>query len=270
MIHFFKYALLNEWRTQYPNKKYLGALFISSFLTLWTYQLTAKALNPLMQSSLDWHGSDYFTFIVLGEAALMLPLGSLEGFTRTTRFLLQHKLLEDFLFAQNGLKKLILLNSTQMLQDVLHLFVFVSLAMVFFGFAQNFSTLLLALFWIVASIPLFGAMGILASYVVMITGRGSGVIGQINFLFSICAGVYFPLGVFSSPTREYLLMLVPTTRLLDVVRQSCGSGIEQKLAIQTFAFFVLMGGLAFGLCFILFPLVRQTVRRQGVPQLLQG
>lgn len=267
MLIFFRYALLNEWRLQFPSKKYFFILFLSHILTLWTYALTSKAFTPFTLGQASWMQMNYFSYVVFGEIILMLPLSLMEVFTKSIRFIFINKLELELITGPRGLVKLSFLSVSMILREFVYLVTFILFAYGFFDFQIQIGHLLLGLGMVFISLPLFLAIGVFIGMFVLITGRGSTLTSHINFFFSICAGVYFPLEVFSPVTREWLKLLAPPTRLLSGVREFYFSFTPLKY-LDLIIYFLVWAVILWSIVLFLYPHAVARLRKNGRPILI--
>lgn len=267
MLIFFHYALLNEMRLQFPSRKYFLILLLSQVLTLWAFALTSKAFTPFTSNQVSWMQLNYFSYVVLGEIILMLPLSLMEVYTKSIRFVFINKLELDMIMGKRGLLKLSYLSMSMVLREFIYLITFIFLAYIFFDFQIPLKPLLLGLSMAFFSLPLFLAIGAIIGTLVLITGRGSTLTSHVNFLFSVCAGVYFPLEVFSSKTREWLMLLSPSTRLLVDVRELIFIFQPMK-SFNLLIYFLVWATILWCIVLFLYPRAISRLRKKGRPTMI--
>ena len=225
---FLRFGLLAQWREHYPRKWYIVNSFLSAVIALWVYKMTSKAIGPGIIGE-EWGGLDYFSFIVIGELALLLPLSALDSFSRGVRYAHFSGFL-DFILLQceKPFRKLFEISASTLLRDLMDLFFQFSLAYFFFDLQFSPGQFLSYLSMLILSFPSFMIFGALVGLMILVTGRGGGLVGQALFIVSILSGVYFPTTVFPEWVQNYVVSNLPTAAIAESVR---GGGFPSFISV---------------------------------------
>jgi ABC-type polysaccharide/polyol phosphate export permease len=220
MTYFFRLLLVNEWRHQYPSKKYLFAHLVAVLLGLLAYWFTSEAIGPVLKGVAGWEGLNYFQYVVVGELFISLPAACLQIFVRAVHHLHQLNNLEDLILNhKNPVSSLYQVAGSLLLRELLYLIVWLAAALFAFQlqtfYFVKFFNLIFMLF---ATSLFFLQVGFVCAMIYMIVGRGQGVISQASYFFSLLAGVFFPTTVMTQNLGQFITYLSPYTFYIQSVR----------------------------------------------------
>jgi ABC-type polysaccharide/polyol phosphate export permease len=216
LIYLIFNFILAQWKFQFTNYKYIIALFFSTLVGVTVYWFTSQALH--LTENFIGLNQDYFTYLLIGELILMLPLSLIESPARAIQYLNQEKMLEYFLTRPNPFRALIEMALTRSLIGILNIIFIVLIAKFVFGWTLLGSTIFLIVSMSFISFPLFLGIGIIFGSIILYYKRGYSIISQFSYLCSIIAGAYFPTQVFSEKWRMALSNLSPFNALLENLR----------------------------------------------------
>jgi ABC-type polysaccharide/polyol phosphate export permease len=238
LTHLFKLNNRNEYISFYSVLLELVAIILS----LGIYHFTSLAFESSVDSSLAIYGVNYFEFIVMGEIVLALPLFFLEGAYRKVRQSLMDGVWDTLNYLDiNRLKSILFLIFTAMPKEVIRIIVTLSFSYLFFDFNLSFYFIAIILFYVVLTLPIFFALGLVFCSILLKTGRGQAAIGYFLTLMSIGAGGFFPLSVLPEKFVHFLHFF-PYTLVLEEARLYLAKG-------DLYEFSGLL--LVFGWCFII-------------------
>lgn len=223
IIKLFKINIKNNFYSPYIVLVEIFSILIS--LTIYWY--TSKAFNLKLTDSISKYGHDYFHYLLLGEIFLSIPLTLLSGFIKKTKMLIIEGTFETFIsMPVNLLKPLILLNLSDLLIEIFQIFLTLVLAYLLFGFEIPFINILQAISIIIFTLPIFVAIGIVATSVLLIFGRGDNFIGYISTLAAFGSGAFFPIDVFPEIFQKLVTTLSPYTIFLQLIRNISNHGFS--------------------------------------------
>jgi hypothetical protein len=252
------YFLVRDWRERYPNAiSVLGEVF-GLGLSLGIYWFTARAFA----GHADFAGQGYFSFVVLGEASLVLPLALVAGLPRTAREAQAEGVLEALLsLPRSAVRTLLILGFPGVLREAARSVTLLLGAWVLglgLGLPQFGGWLLLEL----AALPAFAAIGITATAWYLKFGRGEGLVAFSSSIAVILAGAYFPTELFGPALREGLSATSPFNVLLEGARGVLAQG-GSAMQVQAVGHLLLWGALGLPLAVACFGLSLRAVRRRG-------
>ena len=250
-------ALLDAGRS--PLAAVLGEC-VASLMALAVYWFTSKAVGPALSFS-----GDYFTFVVVGESALLIPLLLWSGIAASVRSGAADGTLELFLTLPVRAPGLLALQAAAMIpREALRVLTSWAIACAVFGIAlpavKLVDILLLQLF----AAPLFLGLGLVAGAVLLRVGRGHGALAQAGTLGTVLAGAYFPLDVLPEAIRSLSLRLSPFTSLMETARLVLVSGWTPAV-FTTIAAWLGAGAVVLCLGWLAMELSLASVRRRGTP-----
>jgi ABC-type uncharacterized transport system permease subunit len=221
----FKFLIKKHLRDSYPSWLVLGTDVFVTWITLVTYWYTSQALTPSVTQFPDFYQNDYFTFLLVGEMTLLLPLTLFESPSRVLRGLILDQTLEHYLLAPQGPGYFMVLSSLACLPRQLIRMVLMGLfAIVFFHLEISLDRFFVALVQIVVAAPVMLGLGMMASSIILRTGRGNSFISYFTSISALFAGAYFPVTVFPEQLHKLLLIFSPFTQLLINVRRQVARG----------------------------------------------
>ena len=117
------------------------------------------------------------------------------------------------------LKMVSFLTLQSLFRELLRLVATVFLAIILFDFRLSLiGTLLLLLFQVIAFFTSYG-MGLILCSLLLLYGRGGGLLGYINSMMAFFAGAFFPVALFPSWIQKVSFYASPMTLLLETSRQ---------------------------------------------------
>lgn len=206
--------LNKDVRDSYPSPWVLVSMVIATLIGLVMYWYTAKAFAPRFEI-LEGQGSDYFTYLVVGELVLALPLALLLTGVQEFRMYYLSGTLEPIMAAKTSLSRTLCISSlSSAIMSLLPSILTVILALLVFRLDINLTATPLAVLMQIAAAPLFLALGIFAAALFIFFGRGAGFLGSISAMLSVLAGVYFPSSVFPDVVHNFVSNFSPYNILL--------------------------------------------------------
>ena len=127
----------------------------------------------------------------------------------------------------------------------------------FFDLLINQDVLVQWAYSLILYIPVFFLIGELVSLLVLMTGRGAGIVSQVLFLVSILSGVFFPVEVFPGWLLK-LVQYLPTTTIVNQVRGAYSQGLH--IGLLEVAMVIAVTLMAYFLKQVLYPFARKIRR----------
>ncbi len=252
-------GLLDLGRT--PFQAFLAESLVS-VSGLAVYWFTSRALGPALS-----FGGDYFTFVVIGEVALLLPLSLWSGVTTLVRNGTADGTLELFMTLPLPASLMCAFQSlARVPRELTRIVLLLSVAVTFFGLRLSTGQIVHLLIVECIAAPLFLGLGLLAAALLLRARRGLSALTQLGSLAAIFAGAYFPITTFPPTVQKVSLYFSPFTWVMESARQGVGLGWTPVTLAMTAALF--FGGLivlVLGLLFL--DLGFGYVRQRGEPLL---
>ena len=239
-----KLSISKEYRNKYPSLfSWMGQL-ISELALLTIYWYTAKAFVPNLHVLSA--GTDYFSFVVVGESVLLAPSLMITSLARIFRSDIQQQTFEPTLLSSASLTTSWLVQSFgAMIVEGLRLLLVLILAITFFHFnIAPIPNLILVLVLQVLALPLFAGLGLVGVSVMMVLGRGERILPFLTTGMTVLAGAYFPIEVLPSIMQTYLRKISPMNILLESSREAIQFGWSSPQWLQS-AIFLLFGSVVF-------------------------
>lgn len=212
-----------DWRERFPTPWAGLGEAVALGLGLSLYWFTARAFGK--GARLDGLAPDYFSFVVLGEAVLLLPLYLISGFLRAVREAQADGTLEAlFGLPGGGARGIVALGLASVPREAGRAALLLGVAALVFGFRLAPGQLAwLALAQLLA-LPTSIAIGLGAAAFFLRLGRGEAALGFLAALASILAGAYFPVTVFPPALAALAQALSPFNALLGLSRAAMSQG----------------------------------------------
>lgn len=262
MLLLAKIFLRKDFLEMYPTRWVFVTNVATNLLTLTVYWFTAKAFVPKFEI-LGIHGSDYFTFIVVGEMALAIPLALLTSNVQEFRYFYMTGTLEPLTASGNPFERTLIMSvltsGALVLIDVLTTLV---LSVTLFELDVIPGNVIWALCLQLASYPLFLTFGMFAGAMFIYFGRGAGVITAAAGLVNLFSGVYFPTSVFPEPVYKILSVFSPYNLLIEQTRQVLVHGWTPK-AMEAVLTLMLGGVVFFPVAYYFLSLAVERHRKRG-------
>ncbi|MBT3583356.1 MAG: ABC transporter permease [Halobacteriovoraceae bacterium] len=251
-----------NFKDNYYQKIALFSELVASLLGLTIYWYTSKAFAPAIAETLTKYHTNYFTFMVIGEVFLYFPIYFMEGFSRKLRMSMADGTFETLLsLPVSPIKTNIVIGIQGIARELARLTLFITLAALCFGLRFDPLYFAQGLLLQIAYLPVFLGLGLLISSVVMITGRGNGLVAFLNTGASLLAGGYFPIEVFPNIVQKLALKLSPFTAILQSTREI----LIGKLDLNDFLTPVIWSVILLPSGIYLFKWAIINFKRKGIP-----
>ncbi len=240
--------------------------FVTQVVGAFTTLLSAGFLSHLVpgeQSALRPYGSDYFTFALIGTAALSyfsVALGSFAGSLGQEQ---QQGTLEALLVTPNEPRRLLLYGAAwPCLFATVELVIYVVLGGLLFHARISYDNLLIATGMLLLTLIAFSAVGLVVASVIVLTKRAGLLVGMIGGGFALLGGVLYPISVLPRPL-EWLAQALPMSHGLDGVRRALVPNPDLNAIGQDALVLVVFAALLIPLALRSFEWAVTRARRQG-------
>ncbi len=207
--------------------------FLAILANLYIYHFTAKAFAPSVSIFLDGMGNDYFTFLIIGEIGLLIPMGFQVGLSSYVKFLANEGVLENIMVIPRDLKSSILtLFQGNIFVSLFHIISTLILAYLLFGWSLSIEQFGKLIMWFLFITPLFYFMGIFSIAYMLFFGK-MGATFAITTIASVIGGTYFPVEVLPEWLQFISGYISPFTPILQGLRYYLFSGINHPIFIQS-------------------------------------
>ncbi len=205
----------------YPSKWAFIGEFLGIFISVIIYYFTAKAFAPNLNSNMNFYKMDYFSFVLIGELSLALPIYLMTNPAIRLRYFVNQRVLTTLLSYPISLLKIIILwvksgAIAELTRVALHIFI----ALFFFDLSISLKGFLFSIAILIFTLPTFLGLGLIAASISMILGRGSNVINYLSTVSLFFAGAYFPVEVFPTFIQRFASTLSPFNSTLYLIRNS--------------------------------------------------
>jgi ABC-2 type transport system permease protein len=225
--------------------------FVTQIAGAFTTVLSAGFLSHLVpgqQANLRPYGGDYFTFALVGTAALSYFSVALGSFSSSLGEEQRSGTLESLLASPNQPRVLLVYGAAwPFIFATAELIAYTVVGAALFGAHISFNHIGLAAGMLLLTIIAFSAVGLAVAGVLVLTKRAGLLIGMIGSVFAILGGVLYPVSVLPGPLR-LLAQTLPMSRGLDGMRRSLTAhpdlGAVGRDAIVLVVFALLMLPLA--------------------------
>ena len=254
--------LRKDYLEYYPKLWMVPSTLAPSVMFLVAYWHMAKAFAPKFEI-LGSNGNDYFTFIVIGEAVLALPLTFLTNATQDFRLNFANGTLESLMTSRTAYEKTLVISSfSSAILTLFQTLIILTVAATVFDLDIKFSTIPIAILFQLASYPLFVSLGLFGASLFIYFGRGAGIIGSLSGFVSVFAGIYFPTTVFPDSLHRYLNQLSPFNSLLTHTRKVLSDGWQDD-SLQILLIFTTIGLILFPMSYSLLKISLNRMRKRG-------
>jgi len=264
MIQLLRLFIRRNLRDTYGNGWFALTEVLSVAAALIIYWYTAQAFGASFKSvsgSADW---DYFSYVVWGEALLTVPMMLMTGVERSLIAAVNDGTFELFLTVRRPTPLIFTFSALGMVpKEAFRALLSLVAAAVFFRLQFNARALIPVLLIEMISIPVFLGLGLMLASLILLFGRGSGVVHQLGMLLMILAGTYFPVSLFPESVVFISRHLSPFTYLLSNLRGIlAGEAVD---TVQLIGVFLLLGVASMGLGWFTFMMGLRRLRHQGRP-----
>lgn len=255
-----------DFRDRYPGRLAVVGELVAVALGLLVYWYTARAFAPAFASELGASGTDYFSYIVIGELALLVPLQMIDGLATSVRQAMTLGTLDAMLsLPVNPQTPALFLGTSGLPRDLLRVAATFALAAVFFGLRVKASGVGAVLLLQLVALPAFLGLAMCASAAFVVFGRGFALLTHFATVAALVAGAYFPVSVLPEPLRQGGALLSPFNALLEASRGALAWGWSDPRLFGWYAKLVVAGLVFFPLGYYLLGLGFRHVRRRGAP-----
>jgi ABC-2 type transport system permease protein len=197
--------------------------FVTQAAGAFTTLLSAGFLSHLVpgsQAALRPYGGDYFTFALIGTAALSYFAVALGSFAGSLGQEQQQGTLEALLVTPNEPRRLLLYGAAwPCLFATAELVVYVLLGAALFHTRITYNHLALAGGMLLLTLVAFSAVGLLVASVIVLTKRAGLLVSMIGGGFALLGGVLYPISVLPRPL-QWVAQALPMSHGLDGVRRA--------------------------------------------------
>lgn len=215
----------NIWLDDYPRKWgfLLEAISMISMLIVFWY--TSQAFTPKEPGDVN-----YFEYLFWGEFILYIPLNVLAQNVRLAKKLAYRKTFDFFLVREISIPVLFLKNGiSHGLWALMKMLFFLIFSILFFSLDVSPLSLMTLIGFISIQSLFCSLLGMAIGLIVIFTGRGEGLWGQLTSFLSLFAGAYFPLKVLPPWLREISTSLNFITAYLEQGRALVYSKVSYEL-----------------------------------------
>ena len=269
MLNSFLWSLVKmDTRLRYGHWTYVFAHIFTLLLSLSIYWFTSKAFSPALDPQLKSLGSDYFTYLIIGEVFLAIPFYFMEAITNEAhRFHLEGIWKTTLGLPLNKAEMLLKVSLKGFPREVLSQTIFLILAANIFNLSWQWSELGKALVLTIIFSLIFLLIGLFFAGIIFMTGRGKGLLGHFNSLNAFFAGSFFPIAVFPKELQSILMYLNPYTFFLENIRKIlAGNEVQLQALILSFIIFTILFGLG---AYFIWKKANRIVQRDGLPNLIR-
>lgn len=247
----------NEMRENFPAVFSKLAFAAGILLELSLYYFTSRTFGE--QISLK-EGS-YFNFVIVGELAVMLPLGIVSALLFSARDGIQNGLLE-FYMTLPGKKftPLFTISLGPILRQLIYVVVFIFTAFALFGFRLSLEQFGWILLVQALALPGFLALGLIFTAFFLRYGRGASSFDFFLKAGMILSGVYFPTTVFPEIVQKLGILFSPINALVELCRMN---PVHDSIPQMALASLLLWTISACVICPFLVSSSFQAIRRRG-------
>lgn len=196
--------------------------FFSQLLSASVTLLSAGFLSEIVpaQAALQPYGDDYFTFVLVGTAALSYFSVALSSFASNLSQEQEHGTLEFILTTPNDPRALLVCGAAfPFIFATVQLIAYLVVGAALFSADLPPNRLWLAGLMLFLSVILYSALGLLAAAVIMVTKRGAILISLTAGLFALFGGVLYPISVLPG-WLQFFANILPMSHGLEAVRLS--------------------------------------------------
>lgn len=244
-------AIKKQWKELYPTRWSLLPALLAELANLAMYWWISQTVTFKSLIATD-SSIDYFTYVIVGEMALMVPSFL---FIQPTQIFNQWRMIRlDTYLKVQPYKKLyffLLMLLPIIVIKTAQLVIEFSLIVYFFHLNISFLNLILFFILILLSFPLFLSFGLFSAFLGKILGRGEKLISYLSNIGFLLSGVYFSTSVFSPTLEKVLKIISPYSHLLALVRDLIKNSISREWLLKT-GFMFLEGTIILILLFVVF------------------
>ncbi len=221
-----------------------------SFVTRWigivisviTFYYLSHLIYPASSGYLAPYGGDYFSFVVIGLAAISYLNSNVHGFVGTVLMEQRSGAMEIFLTSPTKISVLFFgFCLHNIVMGILAATLYMLLGVLLGIQLSHVSVLAVTVIFVLGSLC-FLSLGALASSFIIAFRRGDPVTWVVTNVFWLLGGAYFPITVFPK-TIQKISYLLPSTYIFDSLRFALLKGYSFEMLwghISTLGFFALV------------------------------
>ena len=210
-----------EKLNNYPSWVALIGELLGIILSVTIYYYTAMAFSPIMKGDLNFYGTDYFSYVLIGEMGLMIPAYLFANPSSRLKNFISEKKLSSLLSYPIDLHELLTYwINAGILLEVLRVLLHFLIAILFFKLNLDIKGFILMFLIIVISYPIFLGLGLIGAAIIMFFGRGDSILNYITTISLFLAGAYFPTEVFPPIIQKIGHYISPFNSVLIAMRKA--------------------------------------------------
>lgn len=238
------------WREQFPSWVSWVGFTLGIAVNFSIYYFSSKAFVPGPEFKFVKNVPDFFSYVILGELALMTPMILFQDGPEAFRRWKEWGIWETLFFSPNSWPSLLLsVLSGQLVIKLALLGVNFAFAFIIFGLSASPLHLFFFLCWQIASF--FLLMGFYFTFLSVLTGlkKGFRINSYLSLGLSVLSGAYFPLEVFGDGILRKILSTSPLSLHVKASRDLWMSG--EFLSSQELGIFLTWSAVFWGLGLLL-------------------
>ncbi|MEK6578917.1 MAG: ABC transporter permease [Bdellovibrionota bacterium] len=253
-----------DWRRRYPSAYALIGEATGLLLSLTVYWYTSRAFGTAgISEYLNGLAPNYFSYIILSEVTLIIPLSLMNAVLEFTRLSREEGTLDELLLlSPHPVSLFVGLSVTGIPRETVR----ATLTLVLAALVFNFHVTLPAFMgWLViqgAALAAFAGIGMIAAGFFLIFGRGQGALTLITMVGTILGGAYFPQQLLPALAQKFSNLLSPFQILLQAPRQLFLTGWTNETT-QCLLGLIVWGAVLFPIGAIVLYYGFYIVRRRG-------
>jgi ABC-2 type transport system permease protein len=259
--------ILRNFLDSYAGKWAVPAEVLGAVMSLLVYKFTSDAFGEAVAPGFGIFGGDYFSYVVIGELAVAIPIMGFAALTRAVQQSISEGTFDHFQLSKRGPVVAFGFSALTMLpKELFRSLVLILVAILLFRLPLSLWAFVSLTVMQLLLLPLFLALGFVIAGLTLLFGRGAGLLTHLCAFLTIMAGVYFPVSVLPSWLQTATRSLSPFTFTVETGRQIF-AGIHVWPAsiiwiALTGILFCLMSG-------VFFEWILKRIARRGDPLLLR-
>lgn len=223
---------LMDLKEYYPSIWAWGGLLVATVMSLLIYWYTSQAFAPVISQMAGGATMSYFTFIILGEFALMIPILLMEAPTQVVKQAVSTGAMTTFLQLPCATSTPVITWSlAKVPTELLRLFLNFILIFGLFGAVLKSTMIVNIVLLSLLTAPVFLGLGLIASSFVVAFGRGEKALSFAVTTLSVFSGIYFPIGVLPNVAQESVRSSSPLYWVLEKARNESFLGFSEYLVV---------------------------------------
>lgn len=232
---FFLLAARAEFRERFVSWSAILLESTSVLAGLYVYWFTSKAFAPAFGDGSSVH-NNYFSFVLLGEIVLLVPISCLDGISRALRKLHNEGSLEVFFtYAPHPIFAPFLSFMARLPTELARLVLMILLATLLFEFHLSVREIVVLLSLQLLTFPIFLAMGFFGAAAFLCLGRGDQILVYLGMMLMAVAGAYFPVSVLPPALAGVANLISPYNLLMNMSREYLEGGVPANFSLAILA-----------------------------------